>query len=253
MNRVFHRLGFITVEPEFFDRDWDVLWMVESPFDHPFLDVYHKITPELDSQQRINHFPGNDILFSKLFESSFNRQNEFVLPRFRFPENDEDFQRFVKEYPTVSFLEKTASNQVVKLVNASDISQEKSGNYYQVYMDDPFIIDGRAVQLSTFFVITSIEPLRIYRYTQEILVNFATEPYHPFDPLKADKYVANSSITDMPSLGHFTEKLGFSFKDSFEAYLVSKNQNVTKLWQQIDEAIVKLVFACESSIMDDVS
>lgn len=255
MNRVFHRLGFATVNPlANSDDDWDVLWMSDYPFINSEPRIVNLIK-ELKPHQRINHFHGNHLLVSKSFMSSYNRHIEYVLPGFRFPEHIQEFKSYVEEHPEARFLVKAKSNRGIQLVNESEIVYDYSDNFYQVFMEKPYIIDDRAMDFSVYVVIASIDPLRVYRYDQEIHLRFCLEPYYPFDPLNVDKYVVSnfrSSFFDMESLHDYNDQFGFSFKASIEAYLTSKGHNMSEIWRRVDDALAQLILSCEPNMVDQV-
>lgn len=255
MNRVFKRLGFVFVDPVADDNDdWDVLWSLEYPF-HKEYEMYQKIT-YLKPHQKINHIHGSNPLVSKSYMSTYNRHLENVLPGFRFPEHIELFKKYSAENPKVRFIEKSKTNRGVRLVNESDINYEYSDSFYQVFMEDPFIIDERAMDFSVYVVIASISPLRVYRFDQDIHLRFCHDPYYPFDPLQVNKYVVSNvrmPFIGMPSLNHYYSNFGFSFKKSLEAYLIKKGYNVTEIWRRVDKAIADLIQSCEPAMTQEVN
>ena len=111
------------------------------------------------------------------------------------------------------------------------------------------------MDFSVYSLISSINPLRIYRFENDILLRFCKEPYHPFEFKKNDKYVVSEDRTDpsnMPSLGESIEKLGFTAKKAIEEVFRKQGRNVTELWEKIDEAATSLILINERDIMDKV-
>jgi tubulin monoglycylase TTLL15 len=120
----------------------------------------------------------------------------------------------------------------------------------QEFISNPLLIDGRAFDIGIYVLITSMEPLRMYRWKSDIMVRFCSEPYLPFDPTNINKFSPSenfSTIWDMPSFGT-EDTLGFSTKDAFERLLFKEGLDVKHFWDQIDDAIVSITLAKTSQI-----
>ena len=95
-----------------------------------------------------------------------------------------------------------------------------------------------------YVLITSIDPLVIYRYKPECLFRFCSEPYHPFDPKNLKKYVISGSkkhAWDMGTFKHLEGHFDFYNLDIFKIYLTKTGHDVEALWKQFDDAIVTAV------------
>lgn len=117
--------------------------------------------------------------------------------------------------------------------------------YMQEFIN-PYLIDGHAFDFGVYVLITSIDPIRIYRWKSEILLRFCAEPYQPFDANNVNKYVVGESHIphwEMPSLKNVTETFGFSALKAFNHYLKNQEQEVDELWEQIDDAIVSITLS----------
>lgn len=57
-----------------------------------------------------------------------------------------------------------------------------------VYLDKPFLINGRKFDMRMYVVVTSFHPLRVYFY-QDGLARFATEDYSNDPKVLKNKYV----------------------------------------------------------------
>jgi tubulin monoglycylase TTLL15 len=105
-------------------------------------------------------------------------------------------------------------------------------------------------------LISSIEPLRVYRYNTEMLVRFCPEPYHPFNVSNTRQYVideSHTSITDMPSFRKYSQEFGFSAKKMFEEYMKRHKHDVNKFWKEIDEIITTMIGRSVGYLIRDVS
>ena len=256
-NRLFDRLGFQFTNG-FKDEDWDVLWSVQLPFDSDrFPGLDDKVVKTLKPHQKINHIPGINYITNKKWMTCHNYNIKAVLPGFEFPYQKIEFEKFVAENPDARFVVKHNDNRGVKLVNNSDISfDESKTHFYQYFMERPLLIDGKAMDLSVYFLVSSINPLRIYRFENDILLRFCKEPYHPFDPKNTYKYVVSEDRTDpldMPSLSESIKNLGFSAKKSIEEVLSKQGRDVTELWEKIDDAATSLILNNEVNMKDKVS
>lgn len=245
MDRVFHRLGFDFVDGTKND-EWDVLWSISYPYHSDTKIVFDKLlVKNLKPHQRINHIPGISSIARKDSLAMLNEDLEFILPLFEFPKMIETFKLYVKNNPDKKFVEKNTVNRGVKIVNVQDINYDKSSKIYQEFMDKPFLIDGRGFDLGVFVLISSIDPLRVYRYETEVLLRFCPEPYHPFNASNMDQYVIQDSYvpySEMPSMKKYYES-GFSSKLAFEMYLKNKgfDDDVELLWDEINDAISTII------------
>lgn len=251
--RVFERLGFEFVNGTNGD-DWYVLWSSEYPhsIENPSVYLYVK---KLKPHQRVNHFPGMNFVTSKSFMSSRNRDIKAILPGFILPAQINKFKAYIKENPQARFLSKSEFNRGIKLVNITSMNLDETRGYFQLFMEKPLLIDDRAMDISVYFLISSIDPIRIYRYTQHVHLRFCEEPYHPFDPLNLNKYVISDTRNlafQMPSLKGYDDH-GFSYKLAIEAYLTAKGFNVTEMWNKIDDAVIQLMVNNEKNFIAKVN
>lgn len=250
VDRVLFRLGFKTVNATAGD-DWDIFWSVEYPFS-PMYPAAKRVVSQLKPHQRVNHIPGIGWIVDKKTLSSQNRDIKAVIPGFDFPSQIQEFQEFVKKNPTKKFVEKNLGNRGIKIASIDQVNYNATRKFYQVFLDNPLLVDGHAMDFSIFVLISSIEPLRVYRFDTEVHVRFCMEPYHPFNASNVNQYVVSDirkSPADMPSLKNYFDIYGASYKSAVESYLRDKECNITKLWQKIDEAIVHVVRKAEPKML----
>lgn len=257
MSRVFKRLGYERVNALNGD-DWDILWTIEYPFyhEHKRLEMFKPVSSPLKRHQRVNHFPGIGCITSKPIMNTSNRGNKNILQGFLFPQQINEFKAFVKANPSTRFVEKLHANRGIKLVEHHEINFNRSSKFYQVFMEKPFLVEDRFIDFSVFFLLSSVAPLRLYRFTQGMHLRFCPENYYPFDPKNLQKYVIASDhvlMVEMPTLKRYYENCGFSPKLAIEEYFRQKGKNVTELWRKIDETVVQLFLNNERLIVQEVS
>jgi tubulin monoglycylase TTLL15 len=249
MKRVFNRIGHEMVNGS--ERsDWDVLWSIEYPF-----KLFENEMKNLTKHQKVNHFPGINYITFKAFMVT-NNNFDFIPKSFEFPHMIEKFQKFIAENPEKKFVRKAGSNRGVKNVEKSEIEFGKTENndFYQEFIENPLLIENHAFDLGVYVVISSINPLRVYRHKTEVLLRFCPEVYHPFDSKNKEKYVVyetQKTIFDIPTLKDLCSKMGFSFKASFDNHLKSRGFDVNEFWARIDEIIVQLTLSNEKNFIKE--
>lgn len=245
MHRVFDRLNI----KKSGRSGWDIAWSIEGP-----TFAAYKNIKKFKIYQKANHFPGNKDLVNKMQMCYASSNSKYILPCFMMPEEYDEFQGFLKRYPKSKFVQKNMYNRGVKLVDAKNI-QTTEADFFQVFLDNPFLIDGHAFDIGVFVLISSINPLRIYRHDHEILLRFCAKKYHPFDPEDTDRYVVqdgHKSFYEMQAFGDDYRKYAGSMKHLFERYLRMRGFNVKKMWEEMDKAIVTLVKNSEDLMIQTV-
>lgn len=58
-------------------------------------------------------------------------------------------------------------------------------------------------------------------------------------------------VWDIPSLRDYILKFNYTSKDAFESYMRREGLDVSKLWEQIDDAIVKLLLDNERNVITE--
>jgi len=109
----------------------------------------------------------------------------------------------------------------------------------------------RAFDFGVYVLVSSVDPLRIYRYDREVLLRFCLQPYYPFDPSNVDKYVVHDTklhAWQMASLQPLI-KAGCSYKAAIESHLQARGYNLTSFYEQIDDAIVQLIVSNEKAVI----
>ncbi|KAL7052544.1 hypothetical protein ACKWTF_004904 [Chironomus riparius] len=255
MDRVFNSMQYEFANVSH-NEDWDFLWSIESPFSHyeeksnnHFFNISNN---PLRQEQKVNHFPGISALASKSYMNEINAHLKYILPSFVLPQDKKEFQKFLTDNPKAKLVEKNVYNRGVYLIEAKDVLYDNSDVFYQQFMDKPFLIDGHAFDFGIFVLITSFNPVRVYRFDADVLFRFCREKYYPFDPENRDKYVVRQGCHppyDMPTFEKSFEMFKHPFKSIFENYISKKGFNVKELWKKIDDAIVKISLNTEYRII----
>ncbi|KZC11297.1 Tubulin polyglutamylase TTLL6 [Dufourea novaeangliae] len=240
---VLNRLGFQQSDN---DSDWDLLWAHDYPF-----RVLSSNLSKLEAHQRVNHFPGCGYITNKVDLSI--TEGRYILPAFKLPEQQEEFVNYANEYPEKTFVQKSNDHRGISVKNTSDINLTVTGSFVQEFIQRPFLVDGYKFDVGVYTAITSIDPLRVYVYGGDVLFRFCPIKYYPFDPKILDKYVVGDDylpIWNVPSLKHYYTNLGFSMKDSFDAYVKSQGKDPQKVWLAVREAIKEITLSKEGYIKE---
>lgn len=192
MDRVFESLQYEFVNGSLGD-DWDILWSIESPHytdDEKSIAIFGNIRKNpLRQEQKINHYPGNNDLVIKSRMNKANAHLNYILPSFILPKDSKKLEKFLEDNPKAKLVQKNKYNRGVYIVEKDEVIYKDSDDFYQQFMDKPFLIDGHAFDFGVFVLITSFDPLRIYRFDGDVLFRFCRERYHPFDVKIREKYV----------------------------------------------------------------
>ncbi|XP_033337259.1 tubulin tyrosine ligase-like 15 [Megalopta genalis] len=242
---VLDRLGFKETNN---DSNWDLLWAHDYPF-----RVLSSNLSKLQDHQRVNHFPGCGYITNKVDLST--TKGQYILPAFKLPEQRDEFLKHADEHPKKIFVEKSNDHRGIRVKNISDINLAVTGSFVQEFIQQPFLVDGYKFDIGVYTVITSIDPVRVYIYKGDVLFRFCPIKYHPFNAEVLDKYVVGDDylpIWNVPSLKHYYTTLGFSMKDSFDAYVRSLGSDSQKVWSAMYEAIREITLAKEGYIKEAV-
>jgi tubulin monoglycylase TTLL15 len=183
-----------------------------------------------------------------------NQDLEFILPTFE-SESIAEFEEFVQENQEKKFVEKNIWNRGVKVIDKEKIDFKSEDKIYQVFMDKPMLIDDRAFDMGIYVLISSINPLRVYRYDSEMLMRFCPEPYYPFNASNVNQYVIfenHKHYSELPSFKKYADNFGYSLKHIYENYLREKRLEPSKMWKQIDEIIATVIARNEDYFVDKV-
>ncbi|XP_046402789.1 probable tubulin polyglutamylase ttll-15 [Ischnura elegans] len=242
----FERIGYEIGDNS---SDWDVLWSHE----YPFKDLKSSLV-NMMPHQKVNHFPGCGYITNKVSLSTSGASH--IPSAFKLPEDKDKLLEYASINKEMLFVQKSNSHRGIKIEPLSEMNLESSDNFVQQYISNPLLIDGYKFDIGVYTILTSIDPLRVYAYDGDVLFRFCPEKYHPFDPKVVNKYVVGDDylpIWNVPSLKNYYNELGFSMKDSFNAYLHSIGKDSNKVWSQVYEAIADIYLLKEPSLIESSS
>lgn len=243
VHAVLQRLGFQESDNK---SDWDLLWAHDYPF-----RVLSASLGRLREHQRVNHFPGCGYITNKV-DLSTSRGGRYIPAAFKIPEDRQAFLDYAKSNPAKLFVQKSNDHRGIR-IRGNDDANFTDGTFVQEFIERPFLVDGYKFDIGVYVVVTSVDPLRLYVYKGDVLFRFCPVKYYPFDPEVLDKYVVGDDylpIWNVPSLKRYYTELGFSMKDSFDAYVRECGKNPTEMWERVYDAIREVVLMKEVQIRE---
>ncbi|KAG5668715.1 hypothetical protein PVAND_016643 [Polypedilum vanderplanki] len=240
--RVLNRLGYEMVDG--FEGDWSdvtgLLWSNEYPYDKLLHIVANKT---FSKNLKLNHIPGIVPLINKRTLSLYSK-SKYTLPAFRMPEDIQKFDNYVANNPKAKFVLKNFDNRGVSIKSVEEIRKMKLNHnrFIQVFLDDPFLVHGHAFDIGVYVLITSLDPLIIYRFKNDCLFRFCLEPYYPFDANNTNKYVVSNTKRYMWEMPPFLGiERQFPHLKLVEEVFESSGHDVKQLWSRLENAIVTTI------------
>jgi len=230
---VLSRAGYARVDINI-TSDWDVLWA----HDYPFKRIREKML-KLKPGQKVNKFPGSGYITNKVNLATSGLKN--VPPAFSIPNEKEELLSYASKYPEKMFVQKSNNHRGIQIEKMDNLKLDSEGSFVQEFIHNPLLIDGFKFDIGLYVTLTSVDPLRIYVHQSDVLLRFCPVKYHPFDPSNKDKYVVGDDYLpswQVPSFSKYMDdKIGFSFKDTLNAYIKSLGKDPEEMWQDIYETI----------------
>ncbi|KAM4549090.1 tubulin polyglutamylase TTLL7 isoform 2-T2 [Odontesthes bonariensis] len=231
--------------------------------------VQHEKIAELRNYQRINHFPGmgeicrKDCLarnMSKMIKCQ-PQEYSFIPKTWIFPAEYTQFQNYVKELrrkrKQKTFIVKPANGAMghgISLVRNCEKLPIQEHFIVQEYLDKPFLMEGYKFDLRIYILVTSCDPLRIFLYNDG-LVRMGTEKYHaPSEANLSQLYMhlTNYSVNKHNENFERDETVDKGSKRSISwltEFLRTNDYDVTKLWGDISELVVKTLIVAEPHVL----
>ncbi|XP_020287030.1 tubulin polyglutamylase TTLL7 isoform X2 [Pseudomyrmex gracilis] len=239
---VLQRLGFQKSNNE---SNWDLLWA----HDYPFRVLFASLN-RLQEHQLVNHFPGCGYITNKVDLSTSH--GRYIPAAFKMPDDRQAFLDYIKSNPSKQFVQKSNDHRGIRICDNSNVNFT-AGTFIQEFIEQPFLVDGYKFDIGVYTVITSVDPLRVYVYKADVLFRFCPIKYYPFDPEILDKYVVGDDylpIWNVPSLKRYYTELGYSMKDSFDAYVREQGKNPSEMWDRVYDAIREVALMKEAQIRE---
>jgi tubulin monoglycylase TTLL15 len=246
VSTVFDRLGYGEVSP---GGPWDVMWSHGYPYT---TDVKNDLK-HLQPYQKVNHFPGTGCFVSKpkLSTQGF----PFTPKTFRLPHELDKLMQEAKSRPDAMWVQKSNTHRGIRVIKVDKTQNvaDLDSSIVQEFIRKPLLIDGRAFDVGIYTVITSVNPLRVYVYGEEILWRFCAKDYYPFNFKNKKSYVVDDNYTpawDIPSLRPLIRDKGLSHKEVFNHVLKMKGFRPEVFWNTAHSIIQKVLYHCEISIVN---
>ncbi|GAB1606285.1 tubulin polyglutamylase TTLL7-like, partial [Argonauta hians] len=226
---------------------------------------YDKVS-ELQSYQRINHFPGmvkitrkdhlarNIAKMQKMYPEPFNfHPRTFVIPSDinelnRAQDSREDQQIYIIKPFNGS------QGHGICLSTTKDKPHFGENTIVQEYIDRPLLINNLKFDLRLYVLLTTCDPLRVFVY-KEGLVRLSTEDYCPPSEKNLENlfmHLTNYSINKRNNSVDKFDSSDDGIKRSFKylnQYLRQKDYDTTHMWQQIYDLIAKTMILAEPHLL----
>lgn len=249
VRHITRKMGFHEVNDT---EDWVLYWTDCS--------VALQRVMDMKRYQKINHFPGmNEICRKDLLARNMTRMLKIfpkeynIFPKtWCLPADFGDLQAFSRQRRNKAYILKPeAGSQGKGIFVTKNIKDIKPHEHMicQLYISKPFLIDGFKFDFRIYVLITSCDPLRIFVF-KDGLTRFATCKYN-------DPTTSNTNNVYMHLTNYAINKHSDDFVRDDEAgskrristvnrYLAVNGYNVEKLWQDIDDVIIKTVISAHN-------
>jgi tubulin monoglycylase TTLL15 len=237
---VLNSLGLEKVEnfPRYDDSysNWNLIWSY-----HLNLSITWN---KLKFHQKFNHFPGNHYLASKSVLGT-TADSKYIPKAFK---DIEKLKDYASDHPDKKFVLKFKTNRGVELKTVAEMSFNVSSEYFaQEFIENPLLFNGHKFDFAVYVLISSIDPLRVYYYTKNILMRFCPVPYDKNDFSNLDSYVVtptNIPVVEFNGTREFYDA-GYTHREAFEAFVRRSGGSVDSVWFQVEDCIRSIVMTRE--------
>ncbi|GFT91840.1 tubulin polyglutamylase TTLL4 [Nephila pilipes] len=241
VKNLFQKMGYRIHSHE--HMDWDILWSHTYPF-----YTLAKEMVLLKPNQKVNHFPGSGFITQKsnLATLSINH----IPKSFALPQDKKTFLEYVEKNPIKFWILKSSTHRGMKLMNGTE-DLDSPGSYVQEFIKKPLLINGKKFDVGVYVILTSIDPLRVYMYSGDILLRFCKEKYFPLNINLPESYIVGDDylpVWEVPDLKFYYSELNYTAKESLNQYLESKGKSTKRIWYQINETIKDVYLQTESDL-----
>jgi len=244
------------------NEEWTIAWSSG----HIKLNSFEK----LHKYQKMNHFPRSneltrkDLLYknlSKLKELFPGTKFDFLPESYILP-NEYTFlkDKMDKNPNQLWIIKPVASSQGRGIFLTKNIS-EIPNNYSMIasrYINNPFLINRKKFDLRIYAFVTSIKPLRIYRFN-EGLTRFSANNYNS-DKNDRCAHLTNYAV-NKNNKNYIQNNQPFEIDynsskwtlTSLRQYLEEHNIDSNLLFDKIDDIIIKTLISCENNLVSAIS
>lgn len=240
----FEKIVMIFEKNKDIHMDWHLSWTYDGhQTDHSI--NFDKLKP----YQKLNHFPGNEALTSKRILAA-KVKSKFIPRAF---DNVDDLRTFANLNPNRKFIYKTETEISIKSIVEMDLEKTER-KFVQEYIENPLLVDGHKFDFGVFVAITSIDPLRLYYYPDNISLRFCAEPYNPFNASEINRYTSSKAAilgADFPAINNRL-KSDKTVKRALESHFKARGIDFTTIWSSVEESIRNVVIDTESYFIKEV-
>lgn len=243
---VLRRFGYEEADLNTSSSDWTLMWAHDYPFNNVPIDF-----KSLQPCQRVNHIPGCGFITNKVDLST--TRLKYIPRAFKLPQQTDQLLDFARANPEKLFVHKHNQHRHIRVRKLEEIDFSDKDNFIQEFIGNPLLVDGYKFDIGVYAIITSVDPLRVYYYSGDILFRFCALKYHPFDPDNVNKYIVGDDylpIWSVPSLSQYYNTQRHGMRDSFNLYMKSKWRDPQIIWDQIEESIRLMVLNKEKHLVD---
>lgn len=240
-------MNYTTNVTDYVNMDWDMVWSYMS------IDAMPIDKTQLKYYQRVNHFPGTVVLLAKDFLTT-------MKPSPHIPRGFNSYtalQEYARQHPNARFLQKNRDNRGISLKKVSEIEivyEKGLGTFAQVYAEDPFLIDGHKFDMSSYVLITSVNPLRVYFYARDSIFRICPLPYDANDTENMDRHIITPTqllAFDFPALKKYMDH-NYLPKSAFELYFAKHGVDSNKIYEQAENIVREIILEREHFLVKAV-
>jgi len=243
--RVFSYAGYSVITSVIQPKQWDVMWAYEFPFKAELKDTL----TNLHFDQMVNHLPGTGYVTLKV--ELAKTKLRWIPTAFSIPEEKEQFILEAERSPKKLWVQKSNHHRGIKIVNSKEVDLTAKSTFVQEFVTNPLLIDKKKFDIGVYVVYTSVDPLQVYIYDDEMLIRFCMEDYYPLDVKNVNKYVVGDKyipVPDMASLKNNYNQGKMTFKDALFTYMKDIGYDTKQIWEEIRNCISE-VFLAKAQVM----
>ncbi|CAI8045915.1 Probable tubulin polyglutamylase ttll-15 [Geodia barretti] len=226
--------------------DWHILWSHK----YPFKTLSPSLGASLRPHQRINHYPGTGCFVSK--PSLASLPFSYIPKAFRLPQQAQQLREEAAAHPEKLWVQKNNLHRGIKVKPIDKVSFAVDGKFVQEFITNPLLLGGRKFDIGVYTAITSIDPLRVYIYHEELLLRFCSKDYRPFRASDPKQYVVDDEYTpvwEIPSLADLYQNQKLSCKQTLNTALQTLGHDPRRVWDQVNSITTEVLHHCHPNLI----